>query len=61
MPGEDSPSAATPRPFPNNPPPAKAGCFVWAVTHVKFAGHRLGFLINLHSVLIKDGIKRIAL
>ena len=34
--------------------------FAQTLTHVKLAGLRLGYLINFHSVLIKDGIKRIA-
>ena len=33
--------------------------FAQTLTHIKLSGFRLGFLINFHSVLIKDGIKRI--
>jgi GxxExxY protein len=33
--------------------------FAQTLTHLKLAGYRLGYLINFHSVLIKDGIKRI--
>jgi GxxExxY protein len=35
--------------------------FAQTLTHVRLSGRRLGYLINFHSVLIKDGIKRIAM
>ncbi len=35
--------------------------FAQAMTHVRLSGHRLGYLINFYSVLIKDGIRRIAM
>jgi GxxExxY protein len=35
--------------------------FAQAMTHVRLSGHRLGYLINFHCVLIKDGIRRIAM
>ena len=31
------------------------------LTYLKLTGHRLGFLINFHTKLIKDGIKRVIL
>ena len=31
------------------------------LTYLKLSGHRLGLLVNFNSVLIKDGIHRIAL
>ena len=31
------------------------------LTYLKLSGHRLGLLVNFNSVLIKDGIQRIAL
>jgi len=31
------------------------------LTYLKLSGHRLGLLINFNSVLIKQGIQRIAL
>jgi GxxExxY protein len=31
------------------------------LSHLKLSGHRLGLLVNFNSVLIKDGIQRIAL
>ena len=31
------------------------------LTYLKLSGHRLGLLINFNSILIKDGIHRIAL
>ncbi len=31
------------------------------LTYLKLTGHRLGLLVNFNSVLIKDGIHRIAL
>src|SRR4051812_2263351 len=31
------------------------------LTYLKLTGHRLGLLINFHTKLIKDGIKRIVL
>jgi len=34
--------------------------FAQTLTHIRLSGCRLGFLINFHSVLIKDGIRRIA-
>jgi GxxExxY protein len=30
------------------------------LTYLKLSGHRLGLLVNFNSVLIKDGIQRIA-
>jgi GxxExxY protein len=34
--------------------------FAQSLTHVRLSGRRLGYLINFHSVLIKNGIRRIA-
>jgi len=31
------------------------------LTYLKLSGHRLGLLVNFNSVLIKDGIQRLAL
>ena len=31
------------------------------LTYLKLSGHRLGLLVNLNTLLMKDGIQRIAL